>query len=144
MLQQAFNRRDSFPQVLVAQSMVGREGLNLHRECRTVVMMHPEWNPGVVEQQIGRVDRVGSYWSKLLEKALADGTLPEHFPRIMVKSVIFEGTYDAKHWEVLQERWQDLRAQLHGIPVSEGVLEGDQEGLRLKGEINAAAPDFFP
>ena len=144
MLQQAFNRRDSFPQVLVAQSMVGREGLNLHRECRTVVMMHPEWNPGVVEQQIGRVDRVGSYWSKLLEKALADGTLPEHVPRIMVKSVIFEGTYDAKHWEVLQERWQDLRAQLHGIPVPQAALEGDEEGVRLIGEINAAAPDFSP
>lgn len=144
MLQQAFNRRDSFPQVLVAQSMVGREGLNLHRECRTVVMMHPEWNPGVVEQQIGRVDRVGSYWNKLLEKALTDGTLPGHFPRIMVKSVIFDGTYDAKHWEVLQERWQDLRAQLHGIPVPQGAVEGDEEGLRLIAEINAAAPDFSP
>lgn len=144
MLQQAFNRRDSFPQVLVAQSMVGREGLNLHRECRTVVMMHPEWNPGVVEQQIGRVDRVGSYWSKLLENAMVDGTLPEHLPRIMVKSVIFEGTYDAKHWEVLQERWQDLRAQLHGIPVPKGAQEGDDDGLRLIAEINAAAPDFSP
>jgi len=144
MLQQAFNRRDSFPQVLVAQSMVGREGLNLHRECRTVVMMHPEWNPGVVEQQIGRVDRVGSYWSRLLENALKDGTGPGHFPRIMVKSVIFEGTYDARHWEVLQERWQDLRAQLHGIPVPQGALEGDEEGLRLIAEINAAASDFSP
>ncbi|WP_374583591.1 DEAD/DEAH box helicase [Pseudoduganella sp.] len=144
MLQQAFNRRDSFPQVLVAQSMVGREGLNLHRECRTVVMMHPEWNPGVVEQQIGRVDRVGSCWSRLLEKALEDGTQPQHFPRIMVKSVIFEGTYDARHWEVLQERWQDLRAQLHGIPIPQGTAEGDEEGLRLIGEINAAAPDFSP
>jgi len=144
MLQQAFNRRDSFPQVLVAQSMVGREGLNLHRECRTVVMMHPEWNPGVVEQQIGRVDRVGSCWSKLLEKAVTDRARPEHLPRILVKSVIFEGTYDAKHWEVLQERWQDLRAQLHGIPVPQGALEGDEEGLRLIAEINAAAPDFSP
>lgn len=144
MLQQAFNRRDSFPQVLVAQSMVGREGLNLHRECRTVIMMHPEWNPGVVEQQIGRVDRVGSYWSKLLDAALADGTLPEHFPRIMVKSVIFDGTYDAKHWDVLQERWQDLRAQLHGIPIPQTPPDGDEEGLRLISEMNAAAPDFYP
>ena len=68
MLQLAFNRIHSFPKVLVAQSMVGREGLNLHEACRTVVMLHPEWNPGVVEQQIGRVDRVGSYWSKLLDR----------------------------------------------------------------------------
>ena len=73
MLQLAFNRIHSFPKVLVAQSMVGREGLNLHEACRTVVMLHPEWNPGVVEQQIGRVDRVGSYWSKLLDEAIQDG-----------------------------------------------------------------------
>jgi SNF2 family DNA or RNA helicase len=52
--------------VLVAQSVVGREGLNLHRACRTVILLHPEWNPGVVEQQIGRVDRLSSYWEQLL------------------------------------------------------------------------------
>jgi hypothetical protein len=144
MIQQAFNRRDSFPQVLVAQSLVGREGLNLHRECRVVVLMHPEWNPGVVEQQIGRVDRVGSRWSKMLEKAIDERTKPEHMPRIMVKSVIFEGTYDAKHWEVLQERWQDFRAQLHGVPIPQSIAEGDEEGLRIIREINEAAPDFSP
>lgn len=143
MIQQAFNRPDSFPQVLVAQSLVGREGLNLHRACRTVVLMHPEWNPGVVEQQIGRVDRVGSRWSQLLA-AWADGTKPGVVPRIMVKSVIFDGTYDAKHWEVLNARWQDLRAQLHGIPVAPGGAEGDEDGARILGEINAAAPDFSP
>ena len=66
MIQLAFNRPHSFPRVLVAQSIVGREGLNLHKSCRTVVMLHPEWNPGVVEQQIGRVDRVGSYWSQAI------------------------------------------------------------------------------
>ena len=144
MLQQAFNRRDSFPQVLVAQSLVGREGLNLHHACRAVILLHPEWNPGVVEQQIGRVDRVGSRWSKLLAQALQDGAQPASLPRILVKSVIFEGTYDAMHWDVLQERWQALRAQLHGIPVPEGAAQGDAEGLRIISELNAAAPDFFP
>jgi hypothetical protein len=34
MVQLAFNRPGSFPNVLVAQSIVGREGLNLHRACR--------------------------------------------------------------------------------------------------------------
>ena len=37
LVQLAFNRPNSFPRVLVAQSMVGREGLNLHRACRIVV-----------------------------------------------------------------------------------------------------------
>ena len=58
MIQLAFNRQNSFPKVLVAQSIVGREGLNLHKACRIVLMLHPEWNPGVVEQQIGRVDLI--------------------------------------------------------------------------------------
>jgi len=70
MIQLAFNRSKSFPKVLVAQSMVGREGLNLHKACRTVVLLHPEWNPGVTEQQIGRIDRVGSEWEVQLEKLL--------------------------------------------------------------------------
>jgi superfamily II DNA or RNA helicase len=144
MLQQAFNRHGSFPQVLVAQSLVGREGLNLHRECRAVILLHPEWNPGVVEQQIGRVDRVGSRWSRSLEEALKEGRGPEDLPRILVKSVIFEGTYDEMHWEVLQERWNDLRAQLHGVPIPEGAAQGDAEGQRIVHELNAAAPDFYP
>lgn len=59
-VQLAFNRSHSMPRVLVAQSMAGREGLNLHRACCHVLLLHPEWNPGVVEQQIGRIDRVCS------------------------------------------------------------------------------------
>ena len=59
-LQAAFNRRRAAPWVLVAQSQVGREGLNLHESCRVVVQFHAEWNPAVLEQQIGRVDRKGS------------------------------------------------------------------------------------
>ncbi len=54
-LQAAFNRRGASPGVLVAQSQVGREGLNLHESCRVVLQFHAEWNPGVIEQQIGRV-----------------------------------------------------------------------------------------
>ena len=68
MMQLAFNRSNSFPRVLVAQSLVGREGLNLHESCRIVVLLHPEWNPGVVEQQIGRVDRVNCRWAKELNR----------------------------------------------------------------------------
>ncbi|WP_221724723.1 hypothetical protein, partial [Ochrobactrum sp. SFR4] len=37
MLQSAFNRSSSWPMVLLAQSRVGREGLNLHEACRTVI-----------------------------------------------------------------------------------------------------------
>jgi hypothetical protein len=46
---------------------VGREGLNLHESCRIVVQFHAEWNPAVIEQQIGRVDRKGSRCEQLAQ-----------------------------------------------------------------------------
>lgn len=144
MIQLAFNRPHSFPRVLVAQSIVGREGLNLHKSCRIVVMLHPEWNPGVVEQQIGRVDRVDSHWCNELKKAIADGKQAGQLPCIEVRPVIFKGTYDEHNWQVLRARWDDLRAQLHGIviPPSEAVV--DQEHRWLIDEISEAAPNFPP
>ncbi len=140
LLQLAFNRPGSNPQVLVAQSVVGREGLNLHRACKTVVLLHPEWNPGVVEQQIGRVDRVGSLWETALETALRMEHAP--LPRIVVRPVIFSGTYDEKNWEILRERWDDLRAQLHGIVISPRLAETAGLSDQLIDEINGYAPSF--
>ena len=145
MMQLAFNRSNSFPHVLVAQSLVGREGLNLHESCRIVVLLHPEWNPGVVEQQIGRVDRVGCRWAKELERAIADGRSGNDLPRIDIRPVIFKGTYDEHNWKVLQERWDDLRAQLHGEPVPNRLRSGeDSEGRRILEEIERHRPDFSP
>jgi hypothetical protein len=141
-LQLAFNRRSSFPRVLVAQSLVGREGLNLHEACRVVVLLHPEWNPGVVEQQIGRVDRVGSWWSQLLAEAIKNKS---DAPRIEIHPVIFRGTYDEYHWKVLRERWDDLRAQLHGIVVPQRLRRrSDPAESQLIRELDAAAPVFSP
>jgi superfamily II DNA or RNA helicase len=144
MIQLAFNRPKSFPRVLVAQSLVGREGLNLHKACRVVVLLHPEWNPGVVEQQIGRVDRVDSHWCRELRTAVAAGATPEQTPRIEIRPVIFRGTYDEHNWRVLQTRWGDLRAQLHGIVIPPGVAFGDLDGEELLAAIAQDAPDFSP
>lgn len=143
-LQLAFNRRQSRPRVLVAQSMVGREGLNLHKSCRTVVLLHPEWNPGVVEQQIGRVDRIGSFWEQKLKMAVANKQTPDDIPKIQVRPVVFRGTYDEANWQVLQERWDDLRAQLHGIVISPGVAAKYPQTQAMIDNINHAAPDFSP
>ena len=145
MIQLAFNRPNSFPRVLVAQSLVGREGLNLHESCRIVVLLHPEWNPGVVEQQIGRVDRVNSRWSQELQQALADGKRGDDLPRIEIRPIIFKGTYDEHNWKVLQERWDDLRAQLHGeaVPARLRASE-DPETRAIIDQIAAARPNFSP
>ncbi len=144
MIQLAFNRQNIFPKVLVAQSMVGREGLNLHKACRIVVMLHPEWNPGVAEQQIGRVDRVASHWSMALQQAIDAGLSGERLPRIEVRPVIFRGTYDEHNWSVLRERWDDLRAQLHGIVVPDRFADQDEESKRIIESIAQTAPSFSP
>lgn len=144
MIQLAFNRAKSFPKVLVAQSLVGREGLNLHKSCRIVLLLHPEWNPGVVEQQIGRVDRVDSRWCNELRKALSSGTPADQLPRIEVRPVIFRGTYDEHNWTVLRERWDNLRSQLHGEVISADFATVSHEDHELFDEISDAAPDFSP
>jgi len=144
LLQLAFNRPHSFPKVLVAQSKVGREGLNLHKACSTVILLHHEWNPGVVEQQIGRVDRVGSHWSKQLDAAIANKVTLEQFPRITIRPVIFKGTYDEYHWDVLRERWDDLRAQLNGVVIPPRLYVNDLELQVLAKEIEDVAPNFSP
>ncbi len=140
MLQLAFNRENSKPKVLIAQSLVGREGLNLHLACKTVVLFHLEWNPGVVEQQIGRVDRVNSLWSNQMKawKEQQDGECPQ----IQIRPVVFKGTYDEMNWDVLSTRWKNLQAQLHGMIIPPDSAEGCSEEL-IK-EINEAAPRFSP
>lgn len=146
-LQLAFNQKGSRPRVLVAQSMVGREGLNLHKACRTVVLLHPEWNPGVVEQQIGRIDRIDSFWGQKLDQVLKDrqaAPKAEDLPRIQVRPVVFQGTYDEKNWQVLRERWDDLRAQLHGIIIPPHLAAKYPDAIDMIEDINKAAPDFSP
>jgi len=143
-LQLAFNRRASHPRVLVAQSLVGREGLNLHESCRIVVLLHPEWNPGVVEQQIGRVDRLGSWWQEQFDSAILEKRAAEDLPRIEVWPVIFKGTYDEQNWQVLRSRWDELRAQLHGVVISNAGKSLDLELERTINAINLSAPNFSP
>jgi len=141
-LQAAFNRPEAWPRVLVAQSMVGREGLNLHESCRHVVLLHPEWNPGVVEQQIGRVDRCNSLWSKYV---LEDGNFEN---QIEIHPIIFEDTYDEHNWEVLGKRWRANQAQLKGeIIPPEDISDEDKDNPDIKAilkKIQKYAPKFSP
>src|SRR5438046_9549020 len=47
------------PYVLLC-TKIAREGIDLHLWCRRVVQYDLEWNPALMEQQIGIVDRIGS------------------------------------------------------------------------------------
>ena len=145
LLQAAFNREGSWPQVLVAQSLVGREGLNLHKSCRMVVLLHLEWNPAHVEQQIGRVDRIDSKWAREAEAYLGTGDVSSSPPRIVVRPVIISGSYDDHHWSVLKRRWDSMRAQLNGDIIPEADADAsERERQVLLDKIRAATPTFAP
>ncbi|PTL79235.1 helicase-related protein [Vitiosangium sp. GDMCC 1.1324] len=140
-LQAAFNRPGASPWVLIAQSQVGREGLNLHESCRVVVQFHAEWNPAVLEQQIGRVDRKGSLWEQRAQKWLAEGAQGEP-PFVEVRQLIFEGTYDAFQWDRVMRRQHVFDASLFGSLLPADAWDRVPEG-RLE-ELLAAAPSFRP
>lgn len=125
-IQAGFNRRATGPHVLIAQSQVGREGLNLHKACRRVFLFHPEWNPGVLEQQIGRVDRIESLWTQMAREWMtqygSSAGSHDSFPRIEVESLVFRGTYDQHQANVLHRRRSTLNAQLFGALLDEEAL----------------------
>lgn len=140
-IQAAFNRRTSSPRVLIAQSQVGREGLNLHEACRVVLQFHAEWNPAILEQQIGRVDRKNSLWEELANAwLLSDRSMP--LPRIKVRQLVFEGTYDAFQWERVGRRQHLFNASLFGALLAEKTLE--RVPSEKVEELAAVAPDFRP
>jgi len=139
-LQAAFNRQGVTPTVLVAQSQVGREGLNLHEACRVVVQFHAEWNPAVLEQQIGRVDRKGSLWEQKTQQWLKNGAGEP--PYIEVRQLIFEGTYDAYQWDRVMRRQQVFDASLFGSLLPADVWQRVPSD-RVQ-DLLAAAPCFRP
>ena len=129
--------------MLLAQSIVGREGLNLQKDCRVVVQLHAEWNPAILEQQIGRVDRKGSRWEALandwlLQPAATRGPAP----KVEVWQIIFEGTYDASQWERVGRRQHLFDAALFGslMPLDAWLRASEAHRRRL----TLAAPSFSP
>lgn len=145
-LQAQFNDINSFPKVLIAQSQVGREGLNLHKACRIVVQFHSEWNPAIIEQQIGRVDRIDSLWEKQVNEWKEKGEQGE-MPKITVIPVIFKGTYDSFQYEVSKKRRENLKAHLFGELLNEEAREKFEKlpkNAALREDLMKAAPSFAP
>jgi hypothetical protein len=82
-----------FPEVLIASAVMA-EGVDLHLDCRYVIHHDLDWNPSVIEQRTGRVDRLGSKGEMT--------KLP-----IVVYQPYLEGTQDEKQFRVVKdrERW---------------------------------------
>jgi hypothetical protein len=82
-----------FPEILIASSVMA-EGVDLHLNCRHVIHHDLDWNPSVIEQRTGRLDRLGS----LAEEAGKPVVVFEPF---------LEATQDEKMFRVMKdrERW---------------------------------------
>lgn len=48
-----------FPEILITSNVMA-EGVDLHRFCRYVIHHDLDWNPSVLEQRTGRLDRIGA------------------------------------------------------------------------------------
>jgi hypothetical protein len=112
-----------FPEVLVASSVMA-EGVDLHRSCRYVIHHDLDWNPSVIEQRTGRVDRIGS-------KAEATGK------PIVVFEPYLEGTQDEKQFRVMKdrERWFNV---VMGERLELDEAATDRQELRIPFPSEAA------
>jgi len=84
------------PEVLIVTS-VGQEGIDLHRECRHVIHHDLPWNPALLEQRTGRVDRIGSKASRMSISDPLQGHLDVVVPYIA-------NTYDEHRFRVVHGR----------------------------------------
>ena len=82
-----------FPEVLIASAVMA-EGVDLHRHCRHAIHHDLDWNPSVIEQRTGRLDRIESK---------AEATRQ----RVVVYEPFVEGAQDEKQFRVMKdrERW---------------------------------------
>jgi hypothetical protein len=91
-LTMAFNS-PLFPEVLISTEVMA-EGVDLHRFCRHVIHHDLDWNPSVIEQRNGRLDRIAC-------KAEQSGQ------PIVIAEPYISGSADERLYRVLKdrERW---------------------------------------
>lgn len=115
------------PDVLVCTS-VGAEGIDLHRHCRHVIHYDLAWNPAVLEQRTGRIDRIGSQTFR--ERELANGN-ERTFLEVGVP--FLAGTYDERMYEELRLRAQVFEV-LTGGEVAVDNIEGQDNVEQAEGK----------
>lgn len=104
------------PDLLVASSVMG-EGIDLHQECRFVIHHDLDWNPSVLEQRTGRLDRIGALAERVGKN-------------IEVYEPYLAGTHDEKMFRVVKDRaqWFDI---VMGRPTGTDERATDAEETRV-------------
>jgi hypothetical protein len=126
------------PDVLVC-TKVGAEGIDLHRQCRKVVHFDLAWNPAVLEQRTGRIDRIGSKAQRDRQRT----TSAELSPYLDVGVPFLAGTYDERMFEELRIRAQMFEV-LTGGDVSIDNVEGLDTGENAEGAESGLSLPVLP
>jgi hypothetical protein len=124
--QRAFDGFNSplLPEVLVC-TQVGAEGIDLHRYCRFVVHYDLPWNPAIIEQRTGRIDRIGSKTFRERERD------PQAWLDIAVP--FLAGTYDERIFEEVRVRAQTFEVLTGGSVSADGKrADGEEPPARSK------------
>jgi superfamily II DNA or RNA helicase len=108
------------PYVLVASDVM-QEGLDLHRECSRVIHYDLAWNPAVLEQRVGRIDRLGSKTDRELSK----GT------RLQIDRRYLPGTIDERMFLRVRERERWFKLILGNRPEWNEDSEDPASAIRL-------------
>jgi superfamily II DNA or RNA helicase len=122
-----------FPEILVA-SRVLAEGVDLHLSCRHVIHHDLDWNPSLLEQRTGRVDRLGCK----AERARAPIQVFLPYVAATQDEKMYRVVRDRERWFqiIMSEKYEtaeaatDRRAQR--IPLPKAV----QEKLALHLDVN--------
>jgi hypothetical protein len=123
-----------FPEILVA-SRVLAEGVDLHLSCRHVIHHDLDWNPSLLEQRTGRVDRLGCKAER------ASAPIQVYLPYIAATQdeKMYRVVRDRERWFqiVMGEKYETAEAatdrRARRMPLPEAV----QESLTLRLHVNA-------
>jgi hypothetical protein len=118
------------PEILICTS-VGAEGIDLHRHCRRVVHYDLAWNPALVEQRTGRIDRIGSKTFRERERVQSG---PK--PSLEVGIPFLAGTYDERMFDELRMRAQTFEVLTGGDLAANNPEEDRQDAEGREANLN--------
>ena len=102
-----------YPLILIC-SQVSQEGVEMHRYCRNIILHDLNWNPAVLEQRIGRLDRVGSYASEMRLPVdvyvpfRADSYDEYQYERVLQRAELQELIFGRNDKVISDKDWEEL------------------------------------
>lgn len=135
-----------FLPIALVCSTVSQEGVDMHRYCRTVVLHDLNWNPAMLEQRVGRLDRVDALAEKRNPPApvevfvpyLAESYDEAQFRRVLSRAEMqeaFFGQNDAVFEDDIETEERAKKKKTTENGREEGVASDDTPTPPLLGNL---------